>query len=357
MIRRATVAEFLKVNWLLTGVASSLVILVLVASFVFWFPNTVSDAESLEVIVPRGATFKSVTDSLEAGGVLKVRWTFNLAGRTMGLTRDMKVGKYRFPAGLSNIEILEDLSEGRSRVPIAVTIPEGWRIERIAIRYAQQLGIDTETFINLCRSERFTRSLGIDAATLEGYLMPDTYRFFWQTDEREIIERMVNEFKSFFVDSLRERQKSIAMSMNQVLTLASIVEGETNLDQERPTVAGVYHNRLNRRMRLEADPTIQYILPDGPRRLLYRDLKIESPFNTYQNYGLPPSPIGSPGRLSILAALYPEQHAYLFFVADGKGGHRFSRNYTEHQRAVREWRRTRRELQQQAAKNAGQSGG
>ncbi|MEX2088727.1 MAG: endolytic transglycosylase MltG, partial [Bacteroidota bacterium] len=184
------------------------------------------------------------------------------------------------------------------------------------------------------------------------YLMPDTYRFFWQTEEREIIERMVNEFKSFFVDSLKSRQKGMNMSLNQVLTLASIVEGETSLDRERTTVAGVYHNRLKRRMRLEADPTIQYIVPDGPRRLLYSDLKIDSPFNTYRNYGLPPAPIGSPGRLSILATLYPEQHAYLFFVADGTGGHKFSRNYAEHQRAVREWRRARRELQQQAARNS-----
>jgi UPF0755 protein len=110
-------------------------------------------------------------------------------------------------------------------------------------------------------------------------------------------------------------------------------------------------------MRLEADPTIQYILPDGPRRLLYSDLRIDSPFNTYRNYGLPPAPIGSPGRQSILAALYPEQHTYLFFVADGKGGHKFSRSYSEHQRAVREWRRARRDLQQQAARSSNPTGG
>jgi UPF0755 protein len=357
MIQANNVLEFLKANVWLTALASILFLFLMGALFVFWVPNTVSRATELDVVVPRGASFRSVTDSLEVSGTLRVRWTFNLAGRIMGLTRDMKVGKYRFPAGLSNLEILQDLSEGTSRVPIAVTIPEGWRIERIAIRYSQHLGIDTETFINLCRSERYVRSLGIDAESLEGYLMPDTYRFFWQTEEREIIERMLNEFKSFFVDSLKSRQKGMNMSLNQVLTLASIVEGETSLDRERTTVAGVYHNRLKRRMRLEADPTIQYIVPDGPRRLLYSDLKIDSPFNTYRNYGLPPAPIGSPGRLSILATLYPERHSYLFFVADGTGGHKFSRNYAEHQRAVREWRRARRELQQQAARNADPTGG
>ncbi len=357
MITAPQTVEYLKTHPWQTGLASILLFLFAGVYWIFWAPNTVSRSSALDVVVPRGATFKSVTDSLEASGALRTRWTFNLAGRMMGLTRNMKVGKYRFPVGLSNVEILNDLSEGTSRVMVPVTIPEGWRIERIAIRYSQQLGIDGELFINLCRSERYTHSLGIDAESLEGYLMPDTYLFFWQTDERELIERMVHEFKEFFVDSMKARQNALRMSMNQVLTMASIVEGETRLDHERPTVAGVYHNRLKRRMRLEADPTIQYILPDGPRRLLYSDLKVDSPFNTYRNYGLPPAPIGSPGRQSILAALYPEQHTYLFFVADGKGGHKFSRSYSEHQRAVREWRRTRRDLQQQSARSSNPTGG
>jgi len=342
------VLRYLKTHPVLSSVLGFFFLLFLFTYWIFWSPNTSAASPDLRVTVPRGASFTSVADSLESNGILKSRWTFDLAGRILGLTRDIKVGKYQFPRGLSNVQILRDLSEGTSRVKLSVLVPEGWRIERIAIRYAQVLGIDTERFINLCRSERFTRSLGIESETLEGYLMPDTYRFFWQTEEEEIIETMVNAFKAFYVDSLVRRQEELKMSLNEVLTLASIVEGETSLDSERATIAGVYHNRLKKRMRLEADPTIQYIISDGPRRLFYSDLRIESPFNTYRIYGLPPAPIGSPGRKSIIAALYPKQHSYFFFVADGNGGHRFSRTYAEHQRAVREWRRIRREALQNA---------
>ena len=133
------------------------------------------------------------------------------------------------------------------------------------------------------------------------------------------------------------------MTMHQVLTLASIVEGESGIDEERPMIAGVYWNRLKNRMRLEADPTIQYVLPDGPRRLFHRDLRLGSPYNTYRNYGLPPGPINNPGKKAILATLYPEKHQYLYFVATGVGGHRFSRTYAEHQKAARAYRRARRE--------------
>jgi len=138
---------------------------------------------------------------------------------------------------------------------------------------------------------------------------------------------------------LQQQAKKMKMTIGQVLTMASIVEGETVLDRERPIIAGLYYNRLHRGMKLEADPTIQYIIPDGPRRLFYNDLRIDSPYNTYKKYGLPPGPINNPGRKSILAALYPARHNYLYFVADGLGGHRFARTYEEHLRNVRAYRR------------------
>jgi UPF0755 protein len=152
---------------------------------------------------------------------------------------------------------------------------------------------------------------------------------------------MLGEFRKFFADSLQRRARQIKMTINEVLTMASIVEGETILDRERPIIAGLYYNRLRRRMKLEADPTIQYIISDGPRRLLYLDLRTESPYNTYQKYGLPPGPINNPGRKSILAALYPAKHNYLYFVADGTGGHRFARTFEEHLKNVRAYRRAR----------------
>lgn len=330
-------------------VPSSVVVLIgLFVFWIFWAPNTTSDANERVVAIARGASFKTVSDSLESSGAVRSRWTLNLAGRILGLTKEMKVGKYHFSSGLSNIEILHDLKEGKSRYRIPVAIPEGWRIRFIARRFGKDLGIDETRFVSLCTNESYIKGLGIEAPTLEGYLMPDTYSFFWQTDEEEIIARLVKEFKKFYVDSLRARREQLKMSMKDVLTLASIVEGESRKDDERPTIAGVYLNRIKKNMRLEADPTIQYVIPGGPRRLLYADLKFDSPYNTYVHYGLPPGPINNPGRQSILAVLYPEKHHYLYFVANGNGGHKFSKSYSEHQRAVRNYRRMRKEAQKAA---------
>jgi UPF0755 protein len=314
-----------------------------VGTWIFLLPNTFEGDQRI-VIIPRGSTFIAVMDSLENAGVLKNRETFELAAKLMGKTSGVKFGRYRLISGMSNFSLIIDLHEGRSNFPILVRVPEGGRVFTVSARFSAFLGINQELFLRLCNDRDFIGRMGINASSLEGYLLPDTYNFYWQTDEKEIIRSLVGAFQSFYHDTLRRRQQELGMTLREVLTFASIVEGETSLDSERATVAGVYHNRLKRRMLLQADPTIQYAIPDGPRRLLYSDLRIDSPYNTYRYIGLPPGPINNPGRKSILATLYPEQHAYLYFVADGTGGHKFSRTYTEHQRAVQQWRRIRREL-------------
>jgi|TARA_B100001105_G_scaffold79331_1_gene62840 UPF0755 protein len=161
---------------------------------------------------------------------------------------------------------------------------------------------------------------------------------------------MVEEYKKNFNDDLRMRMKDIGMTEREVITLASIIEGEAIYNRERPVIAGVYHNRLKLGMRLQADPTIQYIVEDGPRRLLKKDLKIDSPYNTYLNYGLPPGPINNPGLESIKAALYPADTEYLYFVARGDGYHNFSRTEEEHNKAKREFQKLRRKVKRQRTK-------
>jgi UPF0755 protein len=260
----------------------------------------------------------------------------------LGYDKRVFVGKYRIPEGASNTAILRGLFLGTLRETEKLALPEGWRYKYIASRSARILGVDSAVISQLCTDPVFIQSLGIDAPTLEGYLLPDTYEFHWQTPEREIVSRLAGAFTSFYADSLKARHESLGMSLSEVLSLASIVEGESNLDEERARIAGVYWNRLRKNMRLEADPTIQYIIPDGPRRLTYADLRVNSPYNTYRRTGLPPGPINNPGRASILATLYPEKHEYIFFVATGYGGHTFSRTYAEHLRAVRTFRRVRR---------------
>ena len=314
---------------------------------VFWLPNSFDDPSGRVVTVPRGSSFRAVMDSLNSAGVIRSSFTLKVAGRLLGYTKSIKVGKYLFHSGVSNTTILQDLQEGKSRMILPVAIPEGRRIVGIARRFSVELGIDSAKFVSICRDSDFVRGQGFEAGTLEGYLMPETYNFYWQTDEKDIIDQMIEGFKQFYVDSLRKRQEEMKMTTLEVLTFASIVEGESGIDGERPMIAGVYWNRLKRRMKLEADPTIQYVLPDGPRRLLNRDLKFKSPYNTYLNYGLPPGPISNPGKKAILATLYPEKHQYLFFVATGVGGHRFSKTFTEHQKAARAYRRARREVEKQ----------
>jgi UPF0755 protein len=312
---------------------------------VLWAPNTF-DGDRF-IIVSKGESFRAVADSLENAGILRSRVLFDVAGRMLGLTTKMQIGKYRFRSGSSNKDILENLRNGMTLVSITVTIPEGLRASRHARIFGRALGIDTARFMSFVRDTTFVRSLGIASNSLEGYLLPNTYEFYWQTDEIDIIKSMVNEFWNVFNDTLQARAESLQISIHNIVTLASIVEAETAVDTERAIVAGVYYNRLRKRMRLEADPTIQYILEDGPRRLKYSDLRRESPYNTYRNYGLPPGPINNPGRAAIVASLYPLRHKYLFFVANGEGGHAFTKSFAEHRLAIQSFRRKRIEQQQQ----------
>lgn len=304
---------------------------------ILWAPNIFSGDKI--VTVSKGTTFKQAVDSLDALGVIRSRALFELGGKILNHTRDLHIGKYLFRSGVANQEILEYLSTGKLALLLTVTVQEGLKVKSQARVYKKELGVDSVRYVNLAHDSAFSRSLGIEANSLEGYLLPETYLFYWQTDEERILRHMVEQLKNFYIDSLKQRATQLGMTTNQVLTLASIVEGEASLDSERTIIAGVYYNRLKKRMRLQADPTIQYIIEDGPRRLRYFDLTIESPYNTYRHYGLPPGPIGNPGRASIVATLYPMKHNYLYFVASGQGGHVFSRTYQEHQRAVQKYRR------------------
>ena len=306
---------------------------------VLFMPNTFEGDRF--ITVSKGENFTQVVDSLEQVGVLRSRAAFEIAGRALNLTTRMQIGKYRFKSGVSNKEILEDLRHGKNIQLITVAIREGLKATRQAKLFARQLHTDSARFMELVNDSTFVHSLGIDDTSLEGYLMPNTYLFYWQDDEETILKEMVKEFWTIFNDSLRKRMEEDGLSLNEVMTLASIVEAESAIDSERAVIAGVYYNRLRRNMRLEADPTIQYILEDGPRRLVRSDLFKESPYNTYRHYGLPPGPINNPGRTAILAALYPMRHKYLFFVATGQGGHKFSRTYDQHLRAVKQLQKVR----------------
>ncbi len=291
------------------------------------------------VEIPKNTSFKRVADILDSENLLRSKTLFYYAGKVLGFDRKVKAGKYIFIDNLPIAVVIKEIINPAYALSVNVTIPEGLTARRIAQILKSKVGIDSARFMQLVNDPNFARKLGIDANGFEGYLMPDTYTFIWGDSEENIIEKMVSEFKKFYNDSLKEREKIIGLNTHQVVTLASIVEGEAKFDDEKPRIAGVYFNRLRLKMPLEADPTIQYIIPDGPRRLFYKDLRIESPYNTYLNPGLPPGPVNNPGKSSILAVLYPEKNKFLYFVSDGSGRHVFSRTYDEHLKAVRKYRK------------------
>jgi peptidoglycan lytic transglycosylase G len=320
--------------------------------YVFYGPNDFEGAAEKTFYVSRGEPFSAIVDSLSSKGIIRDKALFVFVAKIRGGISRLQVGKYIFRSGVSNSEIFLTMRSGRGGVPVTITIPEGLTARAQAKLLNRVLGLDSAKYMRLVTDESFAEELGVQANTLEGYLFPESYVFTWQQDEHEVIRKLVDEFKHFYTDSLRERERELGWTTEEVLTMASIVEGESRLKDERPVIAGVYRNRLRKGMLLEADPTIQYALEGGPRRLLYSDLKMDSPYNTYTHKGLPPGPVNNPGRASILAALYPAEHNYYFFVANGTGGHWFSTTFNEHKRMVR-MARHRRALSQAGSAASG----
>ena len=326
------------------GILAALAVLGLCALYVFgifFSGNEFSGAAERVFYVSRREPFSAIVDSLAANGIIRDKGKFVFVAKLYGGASRLKVGKYVFHDGVSNSSIFLNLRSGHGNELIPVTIPEGLLARSQARILRRALGIDSARYVELVHDKEFAGSLGVEGGSLEGYLFPQTYTFSWEQDERDVIRRQVEQFHLFYVDSLKAKAKEYGWTTLQALTFASIVEGEARRDDERAVIAGVYHNRLKRGMKLEADPTIQYILGSGPRRVLYADLRVDNPYNTYRYAGLPPGPVNNPGRASILASLFPDRNSFLYFVADGMGGHRFSSTFAEHERNVRMYRRRR----------------
>ncbi|NIA30873.1 MAG: endolytic transglycosylase MltG [Actinobacteria bacterium] len=309
----------------------------------YWPLSANKNAERISFKVKWGTSFSTATQRLAQQGIIRDADQFTLAAKILHKTHSLKAGIFELTPKASNYKILKDLTEGR-QIYLKVTLPEGIDAEKLASILQKKLDADSARIIALVSDTSFVHQLGIQAASLEGYLYPETYNFTYGLHEKNILRTIVNQFKKQIPDSLQKQAKKLGYTFNQILTLASIVEGEAMLDSEMVYIASVYYNRLKRGMRLQADPTIQYIIPDGPRRLLNRDLQIDSPYNTYKYAGLPPGPINNPGKSAIMAALFPAKTHYLYFVADGTGGHIFSTSLAQHLRAKRKFDIIRRKV-------------
>lgn len=269
-----------------------------------------------------------------------VSWSARLVARLTG--RSVQSGWYRFSSGDTQLDVLRSLFSGHRRPTIRVTVPEGLTYREIASLMARTLRADSASFVRWCESDSVVTRYGAQAGSMEGYLMPDTYAFFWREDADIIGTRLAERFAGVWRDKCEGLLAASGRQKHEILTLASIVQTEAANVAEMPRIAGVYANRLSRGMRLEADPTVQYAL-GAKRRVLYRHLDEASPYNTYVHQGLPPGPIANVGTDAIVAAMQPEQHDYVFFVArgDGSGLHNFARTGAEHARNVRLYRARR----------------
>jgi len=307
--------------------------------FTFFTPNYYEGEAPRQFEIRKGETFNDVVEKLYGEGIIPDKINMKIAGFIYGAETKIRAARYHIPNGLSYLDLLDLFISGEAEFMRTIFIRDGLSIKWMAYVLQKDAQIDSTDFVNLAFNKDFVDSLGVNKSSLEGYLMTGKYEFYEKSPAQEVILKMCDNFRKFFNDSLKARTESIGLTIHKVLTLASIIKGETSKPEEMPAISGVYHNRLRIGMRLQADPTVQYLLKGGWRRLLHKDLRINSPYNTYKYGGLPPGPISNPGKGAILAALYPEDHNYLFFVADGKGGHKFSSTYSEHLKKVNEYRR------------------
>jgi UPF0755 protein len=299
------------------------------------------------VTVPAGATLRIAADSLKSAGVIRSAKVFSLYARLTGRDRSIKAGTYLIDRASSWNDVIDALVAGKGIV-FSVTIPEGWEIRTIAPAIARVMKISAGAIDTAARDTTLLKRLNVPTPTLEGYLFPETYLFPEGSSAISIVRRLVNEFERRWKPEWTARLDTLGMTRHQVVTLASIIEKEARVASERPLISAVYHNRLRRGMMLQADPTVIYALGRHVTRVLYRDLEVKSPYNTYRNVGLPPGPIASPGGASIEAALYPASEPYLYFVAHPDGHHEFRTTLREHNEAVRRMRALRRQSASQA---------
>lgn len=311
--------------------------------FAMWTLLPASREERAILIqIPRNSGAQEIARRLHDLGLIRNATTFLAAGYVLGELGNLKAGEYELNTKMSPVEILDKLARG-DVTAYWITVPEGATVADIARTLEKQKLVRAERFVTLARRAglRLGARYHVPNRNLEGYLFPDTYRIEREVSEERLIGQMLAEFERQVLRGLAAEiaHRGNGLSVEESIILASLVEREARVPSERARIAGVLANRLRKGMRLECDATIQYALGETKPRLTYDDLKIDSPYNTYRHAGLPPTPICSPGRDSIRAALQPEKHDYLFYVADGKtGGHLFSRTFAEHKAAIRKVR-------------------
>lgn len=292
---------------------------------------------SISLDITPGMTLNEISTLLEERKLIGSFLSFRLLALLQKKEGQIQVGEYELSASMTPKEILDIVTSGKT-VLHAVTIPEGYRISEIAALLENKGLVDAEKFVLQTENIELIQALGMKGNSLEGYLFPETYNFSKHTSERKIIQRMLDTYhENVRNHGLIKRAESVNLSFHQIVTLASLIEKETGVDEERKVISSVFHNRLKKNMLLQTDPTVIYAIANFDGNIRKKDLKIDSPYNTYKYRGLPPGPIASPGLKSIIAALEPIESEYLYFVSRKDGSHQFSSNLKDHNRAVRKY--------------------
>jgi UPF0755 protein len=320
----------------------ALALVVFSLSLLFPPPRRVGESERATVMIPHGATPETIAELLKEKGIIRSRAVFLLAARAMGMERRLRAGRFTIEKRLGTLDVIRQLTAA-VRPEDLVTIPEGQTSREIAEILHREVFIDREDFLSLANDSLFANSLGVEAASLEGYLFPDSYAFAPQSEPSLVIKEMVSRGRHVFGIDFSQRAAEMGLSWHEVLTFASIVEAEAQVPHERPRIAAVFWNRLSRGWRLQADPTVAYALGGKKQRIAYRDLSVKSPYNTYLVRDLPPGPINNPGKAAVKAVLFPLKNCKdMYFVAKGDGTHIFSRTMKEHSAAKRRVKALRR---------------
>lgn len=308
--------------------------------YVYTFLITPPDAAASEriILIEQGTPLRRVAEILQDASVISDKNLFMILGRFYRDGKSIKAGEYQFTTSMLPTEVLEKLQDGKIYFRTA-TIPEGYTSYQIADLLAELGFVDKQKFLELTFNKEFSAELKIDAGNLEGYLFPNTYYVHRGMTEEEIIRKMVREFWQIIPPDLQQEITQKGFSIHEVVTLASIIEKEAQVPDERKLISAVYNNRLRIKMKLDSDPTVIYGLKSFDGNLTKADLQTDTPYNTYKRRGLPPGPIANPGEQSILAAVRPADVKYLYFVSRNDGTHHFSANYNEHLWAVRQYQK------------------
>tara|TARA_B110000014_G_scaffold263812_1_gene261890 strand:+ start:1747 stop:2754 length:1008 start_codon:yes stop_codon:yes gene_type:complete len=304
--------------------------------FFLYFSITKTQIECIDCdfVIKKNDNAYQIAYRLDSLEVISNSNLFLIASKLLFLDKSLKPGKYNLSDIQNMKELLLRLSDPNYDY-ISITIPEGWTINQISQELVSFNLIDTIVFDSLCNDSAFINLLGFkEIDNLEGYLFPDTYFISSNQNEQEIIKMMVQNFQAI-IELQKLKFEQYGFNFDDLLILASIIQGEAMAVDEMKIISSVFHNRLNKKMFLDANATLQYVIPGKNRRLMNKDLKIESRYNTYKYKGLPPGPINNPGLDAIVSACYPYKTEYIYFVKDPNrfGKHVFSKTFKEHEKA------------------------